>query len=121
MDWTGLNRALAKQVVASDCVVFYCHDPDETSLGKMTALAGDTERIRVGAAFAARGRLDEFAKNLDTSCVGTIFLISDETDRLVVDPGSVLIKTLEANRLVSRQRDGRNLVLYAFMRKLDRS
>jgi hypothetical protein len=117
MDWTGLNRAIDQEFGSSDRVLFYSLDPQSLSLGKMAVLSKEVRTINLQQDKPDGISLAGFARQIDKSTNGNVFLINDETERHEVDPNSEVIKTLSASRRVTERRFGRNLVLYEFKRQ----
>jgi len=114
MDWTGLNRAIAQQLRTSDRILFYSLDPQDLSVDKMSVLNRGVRTINLQRDKPDGMPLAGFAHQIDKSTNGTVFLINNEIERLIVDPDSQLIKILSASRQVTECRFGRNLVLYEF-------
>jgi 4-amino-4-deoxy-L-arabinose transferase-like glycosyltransferase len=114
MDWTGLIYTLENEARESDTVVVYQHDIGDLSLKKVSLWNQGVKKVILLTDRPNNMSIADYAKYLDQSIQGNIYIVNNETDRLGVDPNSELLNILMKNRLFSEQRFGRNLILYEF-------
>ncbi len=114
MDWTGLNGVLSTEAEASDVILFYSGTEEYLSLGKLTSDKLKASRMSVLTDKPEGETASDFAKALNATTKGRIYLVNHEEQRLMVDPNMETIKTLRALRETRELRFGRNLVLYVF-------
>ena len=114
MDWTGLNSTLTKDVQADDLVVIYTKNIKHLSLGKMNVLDSDIKQVAIQTERPAGLSLSDYVRQLDKAVHGSIYLISHEEQRMVVDPENEAYRLLKDMRNGSEKRFGRNLILYVF-------
>jgi len=117
MDWTGLNQVLEKKITNNDVIIYYMHDPFDISLGSMEVMKRDIRKIRLKSNLPQATTLSDFARHLDRSTTGKLYLLNNETERHQIDPNSEFIAALKSNRKISEQRFGRNLILYSFIKE----
>lgn len=114
MNWTGLNEAIERAVQSDDCLLYYHYDLGFLSMDRMAVLRRNIPRLRLTAPAAGEPDLETQARLLDRNTRGTIFLVDHEEARNIVDPSSLIIRTLTALRKAHQQRFGRNLILFVF-------
>jgi 4-amino-4-deoxy-L-arabinose transferase-like glycosyltransferase len=116
MDWTGLNKTLSQQLSPQDKVLYYCFAPQYLSMGKMTSLekAGTVINVAVEKDARPSTELRQIAEQIASSTSGNIFIIDNETERNLTDPGNEIYSSLKKGKVVRAERFGRNLALYEF-------
>jgi len=114
---SGLNAAIVEQIKQADCIVSYrIH---RKAPWYLTVLDGDAGTIDLKTDRPEGVTFDQFARQIDQSCEGTVFVISREADRNRTDPKNTVFRTLSKTRQVSSRRFGRNLALHVFRRKAE--
>lgn len=111
MDWSGLIEALEREVSAKDVIVVYRSDIEALSLRREGTVLPDVPRYRVADELAQGRSLKSLAEKLHRMTTGKIFLVNNETDRLLVDPDSTIFTFLGEHRESKETRWGRNLII----------
>jgi hypothetical protein len=114
MDWTGLIQTLEQEAKQSDSVVLYLYDIEDESLEKLTLWNQGIQKVNLHRDLPKNTSISDYAKYLNNKISGTIYIVNNETDRLIVDPNSELLNSLMKYRSFLERRFGRNLILYDF-------
>lgn len=113
MDWTGLIQTLEQEAKQSDSVVLYLYDIEDESLKTVTLWARGIKKVNLKSERPSNISISDYAQYLNTTVLGSIYIVNNETDRLLVDPNSELLNSLMKYRSFSERRFGRNLILYS--------
>jgi len=114
MNWEGLVETLQKEVRPGDGVVVYNLGIASLSLRPSFVLRSGDAEIRLKSERLKGEAFPEIARRLDERVSGSIFLVVNETDRLLVDPGNQFLPCLKGERSGNMRMFGRNLILWRF-------
>jgi hypothetical protein len=109
----ALNEYLQNNLYDMDYVVEY-YGPKQSRPNYLTALAKVKNHIVLSDDMPRNATLEEYVQDVNSKCMGRIFLIDSVIMRRMVDPGGCVVSILEKNRHQTLERYGRNLKLHIF-------
>jgi hypothetical protein len=110
-----LNAQIEREIKENDCIISF--RTPHRSLRYFKVLNGDIPYIDLMTECRDKKSVEECALQVDSNCIGQIYLISYEFYRNQVDPKGAFITILAGRRDFEKLNFGRNLSLLIFSKK----